>query len=246
MDADCSTCALSGPLGGMQATACFEQACAKCSATTACPAGTLCQKGDCVKPCGTASNGACSTTADCAGCGSGGAPSPWVCSQNVCKVGVTGCSDLGSNPILPAPWNQSTALCSNDADCTGLSVPFNFGALIRDVLGSPELDIGIKKVKIQDASVPYALRACSVVALSNGVSCGVCTPCHADADCQPIPLSTAVFDLFKGDPLAQISGAFLLDLLYGASPNPSLHFQCLEVAPGLGSCTPCPDPTHAC
>ena len=53
-------------------------------------------------------------------------------------------------------------------------------------------------------------------------------------------------DLFKGDPLAQIAGAFLLDLLFGKDNDPALHFQCLNIAAGYGVCLPCSNPTKAC
>lgn len=186
------------------------------------------------------------TAADCSGCGAGAPTSQYQCTAGKCTIDAAGCTLLATAGLLPTPWDKSLSLCSSDANCAGVSIDYAVGELVRSVLGSSELDIGIKKLKIQDATVAYSMPKCSSVSLSNNVTCGVCTPCLADADCKSIKLDVLVFDFFKGDPLAQIGGAMLLDLLFGSNKDKSMHFQCLAVAPGANVCAPCPDPTKPC
>lgn len=247
VDSSCAACDFTGPLGGMKAHACFQQVCSECSATSPCPSGTVCQKGACVKPCGLPTAfGTCTTATDCSSCGAGAPTSQYQCVAGKCTIDTAGCTLLATAGLLPTPWDKSLSLCSSDANCAGVSSSYNVGELVRSVLGSSELDIGIKKLQIQDALVAYAVPRCSSVSLSNNVTCGVCTPCLADADCKSIKLDVLVFDLFKGDPLAQLGGATLLDLLFGSNKDKSLHFQCLAVAPGANVCAPCSDPTKPC
>lgn len=247
VDADCSQCGFSGPLGGMKAHACHQQVCSECSPTFPCPPGTVCQKGDCVKPCGLPAGFAtCTTVADCMGCGAGTSTTSYQCLQGKCVIGATGCAELALVGLLPTPWDQPGNLCANDTNCAGVATSFNVGALVRNLLGNSELDIGIKKLKMADTFVAYPTPKCASVSLASGVTCGVCTPCLVDADCPKIPLATLVFDLFKGDPLAQLGGAMLLDLLFAKGDDKSLFFQCLPVAPGASICAPCPDPTKPC
>jgi len=254
-DNDCMRCEYTDEAGTpKKAKACYNHVCSECSDTYSCPVGLTCQKGTCVKPCGLIgqSAGTCNTDADCGGCGAAGGPA-WKCKfpingglHGVCTAPATGCSDLGQGAVLPAPYDKVTNLCSNDNDCANIGIDYNVGQAIRDLVGGPELDIGIKKIKIQDANIKYGMKKCASIELVNNVKCGVCVPCKVDSDCADIKLDTLVFDLFKGDPLAQIAGAFLLDLLFGKDNDPALHFQCLNVAAGYGICIPCSNPTKAC
>jgi hypothetical protein len=240
-----------------KAHACYNHKCSECSDTYACPVGLNCQKGQCVKPCGLPgqSTGVCNVDNDCAGCGdpTKAGALPWKCkypinggNHGTCSAQAAGCTDLGPGAVLPAPYDKVTNLCSSDANCANVGIEYNVGQAIRDLIGGPELDIGIKKLKIQDATVKYGMNVCASIELVNNVKCGVCVPCKVDADCKPIKLDTLVFDLFKGDPLAQIAGAFLLDLLFGKDTEPQLNFQCINVAAGYGACVPCSNPTKAC
>lgn len=252
VDNDCGRC----DSGGKPAHACFNHACAECSDTYACAAGMECKKGTCVKPCGLpgSTSGACKVDADCGGCGDQGSTSPaWKCkypinggTHGTCTPQAAGCSDLGQGAVLPEPYDKVTNLCSNDNDCKGIGIQYNVGEAIRGLIGGPELDVGIKKIKIQDANIQYNMPACADIKLTDTISCGVCVPCREDSDCSKIELDPLISDLFKGDPLATIAGAVLVDLLYGKNKDHSLHFQCLPVAAGYGVCIPCANPTKAC
>jgi hypothetical protein len=148
--------------------------------------------------------------------------------------------------VLPPPFDSVTNLCSNDGNCSNVSIDLNVGKLIRDVVGDDEINLGLKKVKINDATIKYKMPQCASIEIKEDVSCGVCVPCETDADCKPIPLDPLIGDLFAGDPLAQLAAAFLMDLLFGKDTEHELHMQCLPVAQGYGVCAPCSNPTKAC
>lgn len=251
VDNDCTRCETQG---GQKAKACYNHHCAECSDTYACPVGLECKQGKCVKPCGLPGStaGACTDDAHCTGCGA--ETNPWKCKfplnggvYGTCSPPATGCSDLGPGvAVLPPPYDKVTNLCSNNQDCSGVGIQYNVGEAIRDLIGGPELDIGIKKIKIQDANINYGMPACASVKLTENISCGVCVPCKQHSDCKKIQLDPLIADLFKGDALATVAGAFLIDLLYGSNKDHSLHFQCLPVAGGYGICIPCANPTKAC
>jgi hypothetical protein len=163
-----------------------------------------------------------------------------------CQPMAAGCSDLGKGVVvLPEPWNSYTNTCSQDQDCAGQGIQYNVGKQIRDWMGSSELDIGIGKLTIQDASVAYGMNVCADIEIANK-SCGICVPCKVDTDCKPIGLDPLVSDIFKGQGLAQLGGAFLIDLLYGDNPKHDLNFFCQPVAAGYGACIPCSNPMNAC
>jgi hypothetical protein len=244
---DCMLC----DTGEKKAKACFNHVCAECSDTYPCPAGKVCQEGSCVQPCGLPgqTTGTCDNDGDCAGCGT--VPSDWSCKlpinsvHGTCKPKAAGCEDLGGI-ALPAPFNQVTNLCSNDANCAGVGVDYNVGELIRELIGGPELDIGIKKIAIKDSVVHYGMNVCASVELFDDKSCGICVPCREDKDCGKINVDQVVGDLFAGDALASLAAGFLIDLLYGDNDDHSLHFQCLDIAAGYGACIPCSNPTKPC
>lgn len=250
-DNDCNRCETQS---GKKAAGCFKHVCAECSETYACPAGLECKQGQCVKPCGLpgSTSGACTEAAHCAGCGA--EANPWQCKfplnggvYGTCSPSATGCSDLGPGvAVLPPPYDKVTNLCSNNQDCNGVGIQYNVGEAIRDLVGGPQLDIGIKKIDIKDAIVNYGMPACASVKLTENVSCGLCVPCKQHSDCKKIEVDQLVSDLFQGDPLATIAGAMLIELLYGSNDDHSLHFQCLPVAGGYGVCIPCGNPLKSC
>jgi len=257
VDNDCGQCG--GP--GNEAHACNAHKCAECSDTYPCAAGLECQAGSCVPGCGIAGpvSGSCLSNEDCSFCGDPNAPAneKWQCNKAInsnepsdhgmCAPPAAGCSDLGKNvAVLPAPWNGVTNLCSHDPDCAGVGIDLNVGEMVRDLVGSDKLNLGFTKVKINDANIKYKMSKCADIDLTKNISCGVCVPCEVDADCSPIALDPVVMDLFKGDPLAQIAGALLLDLLYGDEPSHDLNFFCQPVAAGYGVCAPCSNPLQAC
>lgn len=254
-DGDCGAC----ENGGKQAFACHNHVCAECSATKPCGAGLECQKGQCVKPCGlagspTAGGGECKTDAECYGCGNSEGQEKWVCkfpinggAHGTCVAPAQGCTDLlSSGAVLPPPYDKVTNTCSTDGNCQNVSLDLNVGKLIRDLVGSNEINLGLKKVKINDAVLKYPMAACASVKLMSEIDCGVCVPCKSDADCKPIDLDPLIGDLFKGDPLAQLAASFLMDLLYGKDKKHEIHMQCLPVAQGYGVCAPCSNPAKAC
>jgi hypothetical protein len=254
-DGDCSSC----ENGGKSATACNNHVCAECSDTKPCATGLECQKGQCVKPCGKAGSpvaggGECQTAAECYGCGNNESTTTWQCkfpinggTHGTCSPPAEGCSDLAKGSVvLPPPFDSVTNLCSNDGNCSNVSIDLNVGKLIRDIVGDDEINLGLKKVKINDATISYKMPQCAEIEIKEGVSCGVCVPCETDSDCKPIPLDPLIGDLFAGDPLAQLAAAFLMDLLYGKEAEHELHMQCLPVAQGYGVCAPCSNPTKAC
>jgi hypothetical protein len=249
-DADCNECGAPGS----ETHACNDNTCAECSDTYPCPEGLECQAGSCVPRCGIANStlsGDCTADEDCKFCGDGN--SDFVCKKPLnsndpmdhgsCVPKADGCSDLGKNvAVLPAPWNQSTNLCSSDMDCAGQGIQYNVGKLIRDTLGKSS----ILGAEIKDANVNYEMGTCANIDLTESISCGVCVPCKVDSDCAPIQVSPLISQLFAGSPIATIAGTMLLDLLYGENDKQQLNFFCQGVAAGYGVCAPCSNPAQAC
>jgi hypothetical protein len=251
VDNDCAQCG--GP--GNEAHACNAHKCAECSDTFPCAAGLECINGVCTPPCGVPGpeTGVCNGDEDCAFCGDPNG-TPWDCRYPVnggthgnCTPVANGCSDLGTQvAVLPEPYNGYTQLCSNDMDCDGIGIQFNVGKAIRDLVGSNEINLGFTKIPIQDANIQYDMPVCAAIQLTDNISCGICAPCREDSDCNAIPIDPLIADLFKGDPLATIAGALLVDLLWGSNKDHSLHFWCQPVAFGYGACIPCGNPLQSC
>jgi hypothetical protein len=198
--------------------------------------------------------GVCAADEDCQYCGSGQPEDTWFCKkyqptdpQGTCIPTADGCSDLGDGVgVLPPPWDSATQTCSNDGDCVGISIDYNVGELVRDLVGSDALNLGFAQVEIKDAYIDYLMGECASVELAANISCGVCVPCENHADCAPIGLDPLMGQLFADDPLAAIAGVFLLDLLFGSAPSHDLHFYCQPVAAGYGVCSPCGNPLAPC
>lgn len=250
-DTDCSQCGAPGS----ESHACYQHKCAECSDTYPCPAELECKNGACVPGCGLPGPepGKCIDDEDCAHCGDGRSEETFVCKKAInedrgnCVPQVGGCSDLGPGfGLLPDPWDQYTQTCSNDNDCAGAGLQYNVGELVRDLVGSDEIDLGFTEIGIQDAYVGYDMSVCASIEIMNGAQCGLCVPCRVDADCQPINLDDMIMDLFSGDPLAAIAASLLIDLLFGDSWDHQLHFFCQPVAAGYGACLPCGNPLQAC
>jgi hypothetical protein len=253
-DSECGQCGAPGK----EAHACYQHKCAECSDTYPCAAGLVCKAGSCVPQCGLAgpTAGTCKTSEDCKSCGDGKSGGAWSCKKPInagandlgtCGPSAAGCSDLGKSvAVLPPPWDQYTNACSKDADCSGVGIQYNVGKLVKDIVGDDEINLGFTKVKIHDANVTYGMNKCADIKITENLSCGVCVPCEVDADCKPIGLDPLIAQLFKGEPLAQIAGALLLDLLYGNNAQHNLYFYCQPVAAGYGVCAPCANPTQAC
>jgi len=251
-DSDCGKCENTQ----VKAHACHNHVCAECSITTPCPTGMECQNGKCIKPCGAVGGEGsdCKQDAECYGCGNSAGTTNWKCkfpinggTHGTCTVPATGCTDLlSSGAVLPPPFDKVTNTCSSDANCAGVSMDVNVGKMIADLIGTNELNLGIKKVTIQDAILKFPMKACASIELFDGKQCGVCVPCNDDADCTPIKLDPLINDLFKGDPLAQIASAFLMDLLFGKDKPHELHMQCEQVGGNYGVCLPCANPLSAC
>ncbi|MCA9593967.1 MAG: hypothetical protein KC776_11670 [Myxococcales bacterium] len=251
-DSECGAC----ETAGKKLDACNGHQCAECSDTKPCGAGLECEKGNCVKPCGQqgspTAGGDCTTDAECYGCGNTNSTEKWTCkypinngTHGTCTVPAQGCEDVGG-VALPAPFNSATNLCSTDGNCAGVTADIDVGKLIKDLVGSDELNLGIKKVKLNDAVLSYPMPKCASINLIDDKKCGLCVPCKTDADCKPIDLDPVVNDLFAGDPLAQIAAAFLMDQLFGKGEKHQLHMQCQPVAAGYGACIPCSNPTKGC
>ena len=254
IDNDCGQCG--GP--GNEAHACNQHKCAECSETFPCAAGLECISGVCTPPCGIPGPvaGTCTNNEDCNFCGDPQDPGTYSCktpindpSHGVCAPPANGCSDLGNGvAVLPAPYNQVTELCSSDADCVQAQagITYNVGLALRDLLGSDTLDVGLTEITIGDANVQYAMPVCASIELVNEIECGVCVPCRVDSDCAPIPIDPLIADLFAGEPLAQIAGALLIDLLWGDNNDHNLNFFCQPIAAGYGACIPCGNPLQPC
>jgi hypothetical protein len=148
--------------------------------------------------------------------------------------------------VLPPPYDAVTNACSDDNDCNGVGITYNVGALVKQLVGKDEINLGFKKVKIQDANVQYNMPKCANIDITENISCGICVPCEVDSDCAPIDVDKIVGDLFKGDPLGVIAGSMLIDLLYGNNPDHDLNFFCQPVAAGYGACIPCANPMQKC
>jgi len=255
-DNDCSQCG--GP--GNEAHACNNHKCAECSDTYKCDEGKgeTCVNGVCTPPCGIPGevSGRCTVAEDCQYCGDPAAAKKWDCkfpandkTQGFCAPPANGCSDLGSNVlVLPPPFDQYTQTCSKDDDCeqAKAGIQLNVGKLIRDLVGSDTIDVGIKKITIKDAFVTYEMPLCASVKINETLSCGICVPCKEDADCKPISVQPLIVDLFKGDAIATLAGIVLVQTLWGKDQAPELHFYCQQVANGYGACLPCANPTAAC
>ena len=174
-DSDCASCGAAGDA----AHACNAGTCAQCSPTYPCPSGTSCSQpnGACVVQCGQNGVGTCSINngnKDCANCGGGATQchADIGSTTGTCGPAAAGCSVLGTGIVLPAPWNEVTNTCSNDADCSSVKITLNVGTLT----GMSALDW---------LSYGYPMSACASYTIA-GQTCGVCVPCHTDADCQPI------------------------------------------------------------
>jgi hypothetical protein len=251
-DNDCGQCG--GP--GNEAHACNGHQCAECSNTWPCAAGEQCQNGQCVPGCGIPGPiaGDCTVDEDCTYCGDpNDQTTEWDCKKAIndnhgkCTPAAAGCSDLGEGvAVLPEPWNQYTNTCSNDSDCNNVGIQLNVGELVRDAIGGDEIDLGFTDIEIHDAYVSYDMSKCASIELTDNISCGICVPCEVDADCQPISIDGVLLQLFQGEPLAQIAGALLLDLLFGNSNQHNINFYCQPLAAGYGACVPCANPLQAC
>ncbi|MBM4359666.1 MAG: hypothetical protein FJ096_16305 [Deltaproteobacteria bacterium] len=255
-DNDCSQCG--GP--GNEAHACNNHKCAECSDTYKCneAKGEKCVDGVCTPPCGIPGevSGRCTVAEDCQYCGDPKAVKKWDCkfpvndkTQGFCAPPANGCSDLGQNVlVLPPPFDQYTQTCSKDDDCeqAKAGIQLNVGKLIRDLVGSDTIDVGIKKVTIKDAFVTYDMPLCAEVQINENLSCGVCVPCKEDADCKPIKVQPLILDLFKGDAIATLAGVVLVQAIWGKGEEPALNFFCQQVVAGVGACIPCANPTAAC
>jgi hypothetical protein len=257
---DCLNCG--GP--GNYAHACFQHKCAQCSDTFPCAQGMVCENGVCIPPCGIPGPvaGDCVDDEDCTWCGGNeAAHGTWLCKKPLnagatdhgkCGPNAAGCSDLGTSvAVLPEPWSGYTNLCSDDPDCTGtdVGIQYNVGKLIRDWLGADSVDLGFAQLEICDTNFFYAMNKCAAIEISPTLSCGLCVPCAVDADCEPIPIDPMIIgngSLFCADPLAQLAGALLVNILWGDSPEHNLNFFCQQIVAGYGVCIPCGNPTQAC
>ena len=254
---DCLNCG--GP--GNYAHACFQHKCAQCSDTFPCDQGMVCENGVCIPPCGIVGPiaGDCVSNEDCQWCGgSEAAHGTWQCKKPVnadpnehgkCGPNAAGCSDLGQGvAVLPPPWDGYTNLCSHDPDCAGsdVGIQYNVGKLIQQLVGSDQLNLGFTTLTICDSNFFYAMNKCAAIQISGDLSCGLCVPCAVDADCEPVSIDPLISTLFCQDPLAQIAGAILVDLLWGDQPNHNLNFFCQQVVAGYGVCVPCGNPTQPC
>ncbi len=232
VDNDCAQCgSASAP-----AHACNHNICSECSPTYACPAGLVCsEQGVCEEVCGSDGTGACSSDADCDGCGAdnGKCHKPINSSHGTCGPAAAGCSDLGSFAVLPEPFDQVTNLCSNDGDCAGVGIQFNVGELLRDVTGIDEID---------DANIEYGMNVCASVEVAN-TSCGVCVPCRVDSDCAPIQIDDVAGEAFG--PIGSVAAAFLLDQVFGPNEH-AVQMYCSQVAGDYGVCAPCPGIIYEC
>jgi hypothetical protein len=202
-----------------------------------CPNGEECSpQGTCTAVCGNDGSGACTSDADCGGCGADNTEChiPLASSTGECGPAAAGCSDLGSSvAVLPEPYDQVTNLCSNDGDCAGVGVTINVGELLRDLTGFD--DIG-------DANIEYPMNSCAAVSIGD-TSCGVCVPCQVDSDCQDIDIDQFALEAFG--PLGSIAAALLLDQVFGPNEH-EINMYCQQVAGGYGACVPCPGLIYEC
>jgi len=256
VDVDCMQC-LFGATGGPDtkpAKACNNHKCAECSKTWPCPEGMVClANGVCYPPCGIPGpvQGTCTTDGDCKFCGDPDKQGTFKCKKPVndpnghgtCIPSAQGCEDLGAGvAVLPSPWNQYTELCSDDGNCASISIDYNVGKLIRDLIGTNE----VMGITIGDATVKYGMNQCAEINLTSNIGCGVCVPCEIDKDCKPIPIDPLIVDLFKGNALAQIAGLMLINMLWGDNEDHNLYLYCQPVGLGYGVCAPCSNPLQNC
>lgn len=244
-DSDCGECE--------GANGCFQHQCSECSDTWPCAAGEQCENGSCVFPCGLIgpTPGTCEANADCQYCGDTTAGTdPWVCdipiasTHGVCQPPAAGCADLGGL-TLPAPWNQYTELCSDDAGCSGIAIDYNIGPILRDTLGDTIDVFGLATISIGDSIVSYSMGRCAEISLPGGIDCGVCVPCMEDVDCGPIAITPILDDVLVGDGLSEFVIDLAIGIIFGDEP-PQLNFYCQPVAAGYGICAPCSNPFQAC
>ncbi|MBC8073538.1 MAG: hypothetical protein IAG13_34775 [Deltaproteobacteria bacterium] len=239
-DGDCSAC---GEGTAQPATACHNHRCAECSETNPCPAGDSCSpEGVCSPVCGLPGMvaGTCDGDGDCVGCqgDNDACNAPINGGHGVCGPSASGCSDLGDGvAVLPEPFDAVTNLCSDDADCSGVGIEYNVGALLRDITGIGSID---------DANIEYPMNACAAVTVGVGqtsVSCGVCVPCREDDDCMDIDIDMVADDALG--PLGGVAAAILLDELFGPEDH-LVHMFCQPVAGDYGVCVPCPTVLNDC
>jgi hypothetical protein len=258
LDNDCMFCgSAENP-----AHACNNHKCSECSKTWPCEAGMVClPNGVCYPPCGLPGpeQGTCITDGDCQYCGDPKTPGLFECKKpandpdghGFCIPPAEGCEDLGTGvAVLPEPWSDYTQLCSNDGNCDNVAIDLNVGKLIKDLVGSDSIDVGIADLTIGDPTISYGMHECAEIKLTDNINCGICVPCQEDSDCAPIDVDPFVKDLFPDDPLASIAGAILIDLLWGELGDNSdghfLNFYCQPVALGYGVCAPCTNPLMGC
>jgi len=208
----------------------------------------------CYPPCGIPGpvQGTCLADQDCYYCGDPKALGSYVCKKPIndpeghgsCIPSATGCSDLGLGvAVLPQPWSDYTQACSNDSNCNNLSIDINVGKLIRDLAGVDEV-LGIP---IGDATVKYKMNQCAEIKITDSISCGVCVPCQKDIDCDPIQVDSVIVEIFKGNPLAQVAGLMLINMLWGdENPEHNLNMFCQPVGLGYGVCALCANPLQPC
>ncbi|MBK8237755.1 MAG: hypothetical protein IPK74_19665 [Deltaproteobacteria bacterium] len=240
VDADCALC---GEGTMAPAMACHNHRCAECSDTHPCPEGESCTpEGRCAAICGLPGMvvGVCDADAHCTGCDgdNDSCNTPINGGHGTCGPSASGCSDLGNGVVvLPEPFDQVTNLCSNDDDCSNISIDYNVGKLLRDLTGLEA---------IGDAVIQYSMHACASVTVGTGggsISCGVCVPCKEDDDCTDIDVDDVAGDAFG--PLGAIGAALLLDQLFGANDH-LIHMFCQPVAGDYGVCVPCPTLLNDC
>lgn len=234
VDEECASCVN----GGHAATVCNAHRCSECSEAVPCEAGKQCTpQGTCVNQCGTDGNGACEDSSACSGCYDG-----FVChgtGPGSCGPNAATCAALGTSaPFLPAPWDVVVKSCTNDTACAGLSVKLNLGAMLRDITGVSQLG---------DADYGYDMGTCADVAVGAAgeppTTCGVCVPCEADADCEPIN-ADAVADQLFGPP-GTVEASFLAEQVFGANEH-TVYMFCEKSGPGYGVCSVCPGYLNDC
>ena len=243
LDEDCAACGTMVNPGH----ACNERTrrCGECSASTPCPegSGTVCgPQGMCIKVCGALDKpkGVCQSDDDCQGCEGDliACHKPINGGDGRCGVPASGCSDIPGNfAVLPEPWSQVTNLCSEDGDCSGVSLDLNVGKILRDLTG---LD------QINDAVLPYGMNVCaaaSVTVMGEDYACGVCVPCRKDEDCKSIKFDPLVEQAFG--PVGSLVAKVLLKMAFGDAPH-ELNMYCEPVLGDYGVCAPCIDFLHEC
>lgn len=235
-DVDCAECGSPGA----EAHFCNAHRCSSCSSTgEGCEPGLVCtEHGTCEATCGVANapQGDCQSDSDCAGCevGANKCHVPIGGGKGTCGPLATGCSDLGNGvAVLPSPFDKVTNLCSNDTDCSNISLDLNVGKILRDLTGFEQ---------IHDAVIKYPMHACASVSILDK-SCGVCVPCKVDSDCQNLNIDEFAGQAFG--PLGAIGSAFLLDQIFGNDEH-VIHMYCETVVSEYGVCVPCPGLLNDC